>query len=300
MRRRISSMIMKMKIMSSTRSTYSVDRKKKRKKRADICPLKSAKTNNVLEYIRFDAYDDRKTIEMNMRLSSSLPSPSVEIIIGGILLNAGGFGDGKSSTNSSRINEKIDGDDRRRACDVAQVNIIGHVNLVNYLISTYKMDDISNKTRIVAVGSEASFASPGIKMNYTTANFVDHLSGAVPVTDRSFGINYGWTKGILALYWAAFSRHHPELYVVTVSPGAVSNTNLFSHDNVSPFLRGIARLSQCLGGSHTVEEGAKRYIDALFPITRSSDDDNNNDNNTDEQREPEPSGSFLASRKGFI
>ena len=185
------------------------------------------------EYIKFDAYDEKQTIEKNVRravLSSSSPSSSSsfsldEIFIGGILLNAGGFGDAKNNNTNK---------DTRKACDVAQLNIIGHVHLVNYLIATYKTTTASTTTlhhpqitRIVAVGSEASFAAPGMTLPYSTANFVEHLSGTVSVRDRSFGINYGWIKGILALYWAAFARRYSPppaerkktLYVVTVSPG---------------------------------------------------------------------------------
>jgi len=213
-------------------------------------------TNNLLEYMKFDANDDGKTIEENIR--RSLPPPEDGVILGGIILNAGGFGDGNNSNNDKSNDEDNDDDDddsrrchRRRDCSkVAQLNIIGHAALINHLLSMYKIDDNNNtttRTRIVAVGSEASFASPGVTMDYTTANFVEHLSGTVAYMDRSFGVDYGWIKGILALYWAAFARHHPELYVVTVSPGAVSNTKLFSHGGVSPFLRGVARLSQvCL------------------------------------------------------
>ncbi|OEU21869.1 hypothetical protein FRACYDRAFT_232014 [Fragilariopsis cylindrus CCMP1102] len=226
-----------------------------------------------LEYMKFDAYDDSETIRENICLSLP-PNDDNKVVIGGIILNAGGF---------------------------------GHAILVNHLISMYKIDDKANtttRTRIVAVGSEASFASPGITMDYKTASFVEHLSGTVAYKDRSFGIDYGWTKGILALYWAAFARRHPELYVITVSPGAVSNTKLFTQEGVSPFLRGIARLSQCLGGNHTVEEGAKRYVDALL---LSNDvyniniivDSNNENNNGDVTQHLPASGNFLASRKGF-
>lgn len=207
-----------------------------------------------LEYMKFDAYDDSETIRENICLSLP-PNDDNKVVIGGIILNAGGFGDGNNNNNNSNSNENINDDvvdddnDRcdRRACNVAQLNIIGHAILVNHLISMYKIDDEANtttRTRIVAVGSEASFASPGITMDYKTASFVEHLSGTVAYKDRSFGIDYGWTKGILALYWSAFARRHPELYVITVSPGAVSNTKLFTQEGVSPFLRGIARLSQ--------------------------------------------------------
>ena len=88
------------------------------------------------------------------------------------------------------------------------------------------------------------------------------------------------------------ARHHPELYVATVSPGAVSNTNLLSHGGVSPFLRGIARLSQ-LCSSYSVQEGAKRYVDILLLSSTNNDDKNNINEST------AASGSFLASRKGF-
>jgi NAD(P)-dependent dehydrogenase (short-subunit alcohol dehydrogenase family) len=205
-----------------------------------------------LEYMKFDAFDDSETIRENIRLSLP-PNDDNKVVIGGIILNAGGFGDGNNNNENSNVVVDDDDDDddndrcHRRACNIAQLNIIGHAALVNHLISMYRIDmdaDTTTRTRIVAVGSEASFASPGMTMDYKTASFVDHLSGTVASKDRSFGIDYGWTKGILALYWAAFARRHPELYVITVSPGAVSNTELFTHKGVSPFLRWIARLSQ--------------------------------------------------------
>jgi len=65
-----------------------------------------------------------------------------------------------------------------------------------------------------------------------------------------------------------------------------------------------------LGGNHTAEEGAKRYINALLKSDNDSDNDNGNGNgndngnsnsNSNNNADDEPmSGSFLASRKGFI
>ena len=71
---------------------------------------------------------------------------------------------------------------------------------------------------------------------------------------------------------------------------------------------------QCFGGSHTAKEGAKRYIDVLLPCennNRTDDDDDDDDRNTNTRTKepassppPSPlvpkSGSFFASRKGFI
>lgn len=257
--------------------------------------------NNIhLEFLKFDAYDDVETIRKNIQLSNE------DETICGILLNAGGFGDGnknntpKNASSSSTAKKKNNNNDR--ACSIAQLNIIGHAALVNHLIVMGKMDD---STRIVAAGSEASFSSPGVTNDYRAADFVAHLSGTVAAKERSMGLDYGWTKGILALYWAAFARHHPELYVLTVSPGAVSNTKLLSHGGVSPFLRGVARLSLCFGGSHNVEVGAKRYVDVLISSNVpngnnvSNDDDDDGDNTNNNENTIPASGSFLASRKGF-
>lgn len=70
---------------------------------------------------------------------------------------------------------------------------------------------------------------------------------------------------------------------------------------------------QCFGGSHTAKEGAKRYIDVLLPCDNKNrtDDDADADGNSNTRAKeplssipPSPriptSGSFFASRKGFI
>mmetsp|Transcript_18937 Transcript_18937/g.38928 ORF Transcript_18937/g.38928 Transcript_18937/m.38928 type:complete len:340 (-) Transcript_18937:814-1833(-) len=227
----------------------------------------SSNSNSIqLTFLEFDAYDDAETIRSSIQLSRATK-------IGGILLNAGGFGEATTTIDKKNSSSS----------NIAQLNIIGHVVLVHHLLSVGKT---VKSTRIVAAGSEASFVTPGLTIDrYKTADFVAHLSPSMSMSKSNrmaIGTEYAWTKGILALYWAAFARHHPELFVVTVSPGAVSDTQLLS--NVPFLLRAVARMSQwsCLGGSHTVQEGAKRYVDALLTATPA-----------------ESSGDFLASRKGF-
>lgn len=220
-------------------------------------------SNIELKFLKFDAYDDAETIRNNIQLANGTQ-------IGGILLNAGGFGDGTTTT-----------DKKSSSSSIARLNIIGHVVLVNHLLSVGKTDE---STRIVAAGSEACFVTPGLTMGrYKAEDFVVHLSSTSGNGRMNIGNEYAWTKGILALYWAAFARHHPELFVVTISPGAVSDTQLLS--NVPFLLRAVARLSQwqCFGGSHTVEEGAMRYVDVFLTTMTPA----------------ESSGAFLASRKGF-
>jgi len=211
--------------------------------------LDETNSNGVrLKFMKFDAYDDEATIRKNIGLA--LEGEETKPTIAGILLNAGGFGEpNKSQTKESSL----------VACGIAKLNLIGHVFLVRNLLKVCHTD---SSTRIIAVSSEAAFCTPGI--DYESADFVAHLSGTVANKDQMMGANYAWTKGILALYWAAYARHHSEYFVATVSPGAVPSTKLLSH--VSPALRTIAKITQlsCFGGSHTAQDGAERYVMALL------------------------------------
>lgn len=207
-----------------------------------------------LKFMKFDAYDDEATIRKN--ISHAIQGEENPPTIAGILLNAGGFGELQPADNNKNTEESVPG-----ACGIAKLNLIGHIFLVRNILNLCKTD---SSTRIVPVASEAAFATPG--MDYETADFVAHLSGTVAKKDKMMGADYGWTKGILALYWAAYAKHHPEHVVATVSPGAVPSTKLMNQGAVSPALRTIAKITQwqCFGGSHTVQDGAERYVMALL------------------------------------
>ena len=276
-----------------------------------------------LEFIRFDACGEPETIrnDIDAGLAACTSDGGDEdgpLTIGGILLNAGGFGDGNKDRdgNNHKDNHKEPAggnSNEKKACSIARLNILGHVILVNHLLSVGTalrcdgggVDDDegpaadtndTTQTTIVAVGSEASFASPGVRLDYRAADFVRHLEGTAPHGDRAMGMDYGWTKGILALFWAAYARRHPNgPCVLVVSPGAVAGTNLLHQGSVSPLLRGLAKLTQarCFGGSHTVREGAKRCVDALLVSSGGFGTDKTTGPH------PAPTGSFLASRKGF-
>ena len=233
-----------------------------------------------LEFLHFDAYEnDNDVIRENIKVAlHRIPTEAgASPIVGGILLNAGGFGDGKNGPTVSKGNGF-------EGCRIAKLNLIGHAKFVKQLLELAQTD---SSTRLVAVGSEAAFCTPGLISFGIDTDFVGHLAGTVPFKERYMGASYGWIKGILALYWAAFARHHPELYVVTVSPGAISNSRFLNQAAVSPAVKLIAKASQwsCFGGSHTVQDGAQRCVDAIM-----------GDGIFEQQHH---SGSFLASRSGF-
>lgn len=245
---------------------YLLCRSEQRAKRA-MMELGSSKN---LAFLPFDSNDPASTMIDNLSSIS-------EEFIDGILLNAGGFGDGANP------NEKIAA---AGGSSTARLNLIAHAALVKHLLSQGK---IKTGTRIVAAGSEGCFATPGFHLDWAKADLKAHLSG--DVRSAGPGLPYIWTKGILALYWAAFARRHntpdnnEDLYVVTVSPGSVTTTNFYQHGGATPVLKFFARLTSICMGSRSLEDGAKRFTDALL-------DTEDFDGNT-------PSGSFLAHRAGF-
>ncbi|KAG7365989.1 short-chain dehydrogenase [Nitzschia inconspicua] len=237
-------------------------------------------TPDILQFLKFDGSDSAETIQNHC--VDKLPDG---IKVEGILLNAGGFGDNKKQqkdkkqqSSSTTSNNSLSKDDVPVASSIAQANLIGHAILIDRLL---KADKIDSSTRIVASGSEAAFAS-GVPMDFDKADFDGILQGTASLGGIP-GVEYGWTKALLALYWAAFARHHPDLFVVTVSPGSVTTTNLLRQGGVNPFLRTVSKMAMFLGGSHQESVAAKRYIDALLG----------------EERASQESGSFWASRKGY-
>ncbi|CAB9521858.1 short chain dehydrogenase [Seminavis robusta] len=193
--------------------------------------------------------------------------------IDGLLLNAGGFGDDPKLTPTTR-------QDGNTVCPVAQLNLLGHAALVKKLLALGKLTSTS---RIVASGTEGCFAPPSPNFQWETCDFSKHLAGEIAVQ----GSPYGWVKGILAFYWAAFARHHPDIFVLTVSPGAVKGTGLLNHGGVTSVLRMFAHALIFFKGSNTIQVGAKHYVDALLARGDFSAD------------KGVASGSFFAHRKGY-
>jgi NAD(P)-dependent dehydrogenase (short-subunit alcohol dehydrogenase family) len=209
-----------------------------------------------VKFVEFDAYSTDAQNTANLILEDT---------VHGVLLNAGGFG------------ETLEASSGDGASKLAQLNLLAHVALVKELINQQKLREGS---RILAAGSEACFTTSVPKFDWNGADFKKHLQGKVPVGPTK----YGWIKGIVALYWSAFARHHPELYVVTVSPGAVKGTDFYNQKGVPAIADFGSKVLTFFNGSHSVEDGAMRYLDSLLDIDNSKEI---------------PSGSFLAHRKGF-
>ncbi len=228
--------------------------------------IKNTNRHNVFKFLQFDASSKRSAQEAARKIK--------EKHIHGLILNAGGTGpDTEGKKKESGLTS------------IAEINLLGHVVLVDELQTTGKL---GKGSRIVYAGSEAargvkSMSIPPPDWGRSVDFFTDHLNGsAYKIFDVSTA--YSYIKGIAALYFAAYARRYPEIYVATVSPGA-SKTNLIQQQTGGFLKTLVAKLMMPLGKMvgvvHGADVGAKRYVDAVTNATHWT----------------YPSGAFVASAK---
>ena len=155
------------------------------------------------------------------------------------------------------------------ATEIFASNVLGHAALLQGLIAAGKLKQIA-----VYLGSEAARGVPklGIKRpalpTSSVQDFVDVITGK-DFAGKKFdsGLAYAEVKYTAALWMAQQAREHPELKLLTVSPGNTQGTEiagalpaparLLVQRVVMPFI------APALGLAHSLEAGAGRIVHAL-------------------------------------
>ena len=174
-----------------------------------------------------------------------------------VILNAGGTG-GRQPNSLTR-----DG-----VTNIFATNVLGHVVLVNALLDRQLVT-----STVLYAGSEAARGIPKMGMrrpDLSEASVAEFRS----IADGSkFGPKgdpmqtYGYAKLTATLWMGAMARQHPHVRFVTMSPGGTAGTAGF--DDL-PFLKRVffkhvgGVLMPLFGIMHSVESGAKRYLDGLL------------------------------------
>ena len=166
-------------------------------------------------------------------------------------------------------------------------NVLGHVVLLENLLATGALTNTA-----VLVGSEAARGVPSLGMARPT--FASHsVEEFANVIDGSFFkqhkfntfLAYGQVKYLGPLWMSALARQHPDLRLLTVSPGNTAGTAALR--DMGPLTRAVMNhfllpyVLPALGRGHRLETGAQRLTDGV----------------TDEQLR---SGVFYASRAGKV
>jgi len=174
-----------------------------------------------------------------------------------LILNAGGTG-GKTPHALTQVG----------MTHIFAANVLGHVVLVDELLERQLIT-----STVLYAGSEAARGIPKMgvaKPDMRTSSTEEFVS----IADGSkFGPKadpldiYGTIKLTAAMWMGAMARQHPHIRFVTMSPGGTTGTN--GMDDL-PFLKKVffkyvgGTLMPLFGMMHSVETGAKRYVDGLL------------------------------------
>ncbi|CAB9511362.1 short chain dehydrogenase [Seminavis robusta] len=256
-------------MMPSTKKIYMVCRSENKASSA-IDSIKGVEGVDVtkLQYVHFDASASKEEI---FQIAKNLEDNE---LITGVLLNAGGVGHDKTGKPIGP----------NHVLDIHQINLIGHVQLVEAL-----KPKLAQGCKIVFSGSEAArgilimmIGTP--KLGGTSDWYRNQLEGNFPGYDPMDV--YAKTKGFAALYFAEWARQNPKYSVLVVSPGGTSGTSALITDGVPAHFRlmmpVIMPLMNAIGVMHNLEDGTDWYIQAL----------------TGKYDEAFQSGSFVASKRG--
>ena len=184
--------------------------------------------------------------------------------IDAVILNAGGMG-GKSP-------EKITSDG---VTQQFSANVLGHVVLVDELIKSGKINNV-----VLYAGSEAArgVKKMGMERPNLKTSSVDEITS---VLDGSFFgekmdpmQSYGYVKYAAALWMSSEARKNPNIRFITMSPGGTKGTEVM--DDLSGFMKFMYKyiampvLMPLMGMAHSLETGAKRFVDGITNVALKS------------------------------
>jgi NAD(P)-dependent dehydrogenase (short-subunit alcohol dehydrogenase family) len=181
-----------------------------------------------------------------------------------VIMNAGGTG---GSTPMAKTTDGV--------TEIFASNVLGHVELLEQLIEKGAVTSTA-----VLVGSESARGVPklGLKRprftEHSVAEFASVIDGSFLDGPKMQGVAYGQVKYLGALWISDLARRHPELRLLTVSPGNTAGTEVFRD-----FPRAILPLWNRLlmpvvfprlGLAHPIGTGARRLVDAVMDDALSS------------------------------
>lgn len=177
--------------------------------------------------------------------------------IDALIMNAGGIG---GKTPEKRTEDGV--------TTITATNLLGHVVLVDELLKDNKLNNVA-----LYASSEAArgIKQTGMKCPNLPTSSIEEFT---QVFDGSFFGNdfdamqvYGVIKYGGTLWMSAMARKHLNIRFISMSPGGTRGTEGM---NDLPFLKrilfkyiGMPIIMPLLGLSHSLEKGAKRFVDGI-------------------------------------
>lgn len=218
------------------------------KARAAKSSLEHETGRDIFEVVLMDVTDPASVRAAVAELSTPIDA---------VILNAGGTG-GQSPNRLTN-----DG-----VTNIFATNVLGHVVLVDALLERQLVT-----STILYAGSEAARGIPKMGMHRpdlsdgTVDEFKSIADGSKFGPEGDPMQTYGYAKLTATLWMGAMARQHLHIRFVTMSPGGTAGTAGF--DDLPLMKRIVFKhvggvLMPLFGMMHSVEAGAKRYLDGLL------------------------------------
>jgi len=178
--------------------------------------------------------------------------------VDGVILNAGGGG----GTEPTKITQ--DG-----VMHIFGINVLGHVLFTDLMIENRKL---SENGTVMYVASFAARGAPEVRAakppinKGTVEEWTSVANGTKFEENSSYTDIYGATKLMGALWTMSMARKNPKMRFMTIDPGMARGT---SGTKSLPFFQRLTMetamwVMQKLGRAHSVDVGAKRYVDVML------------------------------------
>lgn len=177
--------------------------------------------------------------------------------IDAVILNAGGTGGREPNSLTCE-----------GVTNIFATNVLGHVVLVGALLERQLVT-----STVLYAGSEAARGIPKMGMQRpdlsdgTVDEFISIADGSKFGPEGDPMQTYGYAKLVATLWMGAMARKHPHIRFVTMSPGGTAGTAGFDDLPLTKriFFKHVGgMLMPLFGMMHSVEAGAKRYLDGLL------------------------------------
>lgn len=190
--------------------------------------------------------------------SCRVAAEKLDTKVDGVILNAGGGG----GTEPAKINQ--DG-----VMHIFGINVLGHVLFTDLIIKNSKL---SATGTVMYVASFAARGAPEVRASKppiskgSVEEWVSVANGTKFNDKSSYTDIYGATKLMGALWTMSMARKHPKMRFMTIDPGMARGT---SGTKSLPFFQKLTMeaamwVMQTLGRAHSVDVGAKRYVDVML------------------------------------
>lgn len=219
-----------------------------KKAEAAKASLEAETGRNIFEIILMDVSDTDSVRNAVAQMTSPVDA---------VILNAGGTG-GQTPNALTKAG----------VTHIYAANVHGHVVLVEEMLSRQLVT-----TTVLYAGSEAVRGIPQMGMarpELASSNedeFVAIANGAKFGPEGNPMDIYSYVKLVAVLWMGAMARQHPHIRFVSMSPGGTAGTAGF--DNL-PFIKRLifkhigGTLMPLFGMMHSVETGAKRYVEGIL------------------------------------